>query len=591
MLQLRKIYAVLLIFLVVLSVYYTTIFAEILSIDDHKMLDDLLNVDVFTFKGLFFPGGGYYYRPLLVASFIMDKYLWFLHESFIHLENILLHSLNACLVFFISTTIAARRAEDSTNISLFAALLFALHPLATEPVNWLSGRTDLIAGFFLFASCLALIHSLEKKSFLLLAVSSLLFFISPLAKETSIFWYPASLFLVYVVSRNPDNKFPRDLFATIRSHYSYYIALTAAPVGYFVLRYYALKSYDSGIGLAVKGIVKSGDYDLYNKVRITLKVFGFYFKKLVAPLPLNFIINSVSNWYVIAGVLAILFSLYLCWRRSLLSSLMLMSVCIISPALLVPLGKMAIAPVAERYLYMPSAFFAIALSVWGVSVFQRYRVSCKLVTAVAILILLGAGYATWQRNLVWQTNLAFFQECVRQNPDFMPTRNELATALKNAGRVEEAERLYLSNRVPSTGSYHIVTEINRANVMAANKDVKGAIDLLKGLDCKPTNYFFKNYLQSRLYLNGLMLQETKNVKLKNSINIENIELTKKLLANSADPYNYYQIGKLCMIAGDKKQAVEYFRLAADKSPVTAFYNEPARKLAERLGKELEQNNR
>lgn len=590
MFQIKRIYAVLFILLTVLSVYYATIFAEVLSIDDQKMLDNLLNIDSFTFKGVFLPGGGYYYRPLLSASFIADKFLWGLHESFMHLENMLLHAINACLVFYITIRVASRQGEYSTNVPLFAALLFALHPLATEPVNWLSGRTDLIAGALLFASFLALLYSLEKGSLLLLLLASFFFFLSPLAKETSIFWYPAALYLVYASCRDPQKKFPRDLFTTIKTHAVYYLALTAAPVGYFILRHFALKSYDSGIGLAVKGVVTSGNYDLYNKIRITLKVFGFYFKKLIAPLPLNFIINSVSNWYVIVGIIGIIFCLYLCWRRSLLSSLLLMSVCIISPTLLVPLGHMALAPVAERYLYMPTAFFAIALAVWGASLLQRYRVANNLVTVIAMLILLGAGYATLQRNLIWQTNLSFFQECVRQNPDFIPTRNELATALKNAGRVEEAERLYLSNQSPVTGNYHIVTEINRANVMAANNDVKGAIALLKGIDCQDSNPFFKNYLQSRLYLNGLMLQETKDIKLINSINRENVELTKKLLANSGDPYNYYQIGKLCMIAADNKQAVEYFRLAVEKSPPQAFYTEPARKLAERLSTQMENKN-
>lgn len=589
MFQIKRIYAVLFILLTVLSVYYSTIFAEILSIDDHKMIEGLLNTDSFTFKGVFLPGGGYYYRPLLYGSFIADKFLWGLHESFMHLENMLLHALNAGLVFFITVRVAARQGEDSSNVPLFAALLFALHPLATEPVNWLSGRTDLIAGALLFASLLLLLDSLEKGSLLLLLLASIFFFLSPLAKETSLFWYPAALFMVYAVTRNPAEKFPRDLFNTIRTHAVYYLALTAAPVGYFILRHFALKSYDSGIGLALKGVVTSGNYDFYDKIRISLKVFGFYLKKLVAPLPLNFIINSVSNWYVIAGILGILFCLYLCWRRSLLSSLLLMSVCIISPALLVPLGRMALAPVAERYLYMPAAFFSVASAVWGASIFRRHKVSTGVVMFMVMLILLGSGYATWQRNLIWQTNLSFFQECARQNPDSVPILNELATALQNAGRVEEAERIHLSNRAPSNGNYNIVTELNRANVMATNKDVKGAISLLKGVDCQESNPFFKDYLQSRIRLNGIMLQETRNAELIHSINVENIELTKKLLALSGDPYNYYQIGKLCMIAGDNKQAVEYFRLAVEKSPENAFYKEPARKLAERLKTVLENN--
>jgi len=584
MFQLKKPYALLFIILAVFSVYYSTIFAEVLSIDDHKLIENLLNKDGFTFKEQFLRGRGYYYRPINYLSYIADKYLWGLHESFMHLENMILHALNGCLVYLIADRVSRRMDVAYPSTALFAALLFAMHPIATEPVNWISGRTDLLAGFFVLSALLLLLHGLKADSRVPVILAACCFFLAPLAKETAIFWFPAALYLVYITARNPAQKFPSDLLNTLRSHAIHYSALCAVPLAYFTLRHLSIGRHDSGIGLALKGIVKVEDHDFINKVWISLKVIGFYFKKLVAPLPLNFIINSVSNWYVIAGVLVIICCLYLCWRRSLLSALLLMSACIISPALLVPLGKMALAPVAERYLYMPSAFFAVALAVGGASILHRYQVSKVLVRAVVMLVLLGAGYVTWQRNLVWQTNLSFFQDCVRQNPDFIPTRNELASALQKAGRIDEAQQVYLSNKVPATGNYHIVTEINRANVMAANKDIIGAIKLLKGVDGQESNPFYKNYLQSRLHLNGLLLQESIKPELKNAVNLENIELSKKLFLRSGDPFYYYQIGKLCMIVNDDKQAAQYFRLAAEKSPAKAFYKEPARKLAERLSR-------
>lgn len=584
MLQLKKPYALLFVLLTVFSVYYSNLFAEVLSIDDHKMIENLLNRDDFNIKGIFLRGSSYYYRPINYLTYMVDKYVWGLHESFMHLENMLLHAFNSCLVYLIADRVGRRMKVALPSAPLFAALLFALHPIATEPVNWISGRTDLLAGFFVLTALLLLLRGVATGAHLPVIFAACCFFLATLAKETALFWFPAALYLVYISTRNPEQNFPYDLFTTLRSHAVHYAALCAVPIAYFTLRHLALSRHDSGISLAVKGIVKSEDYDLFNKVRISLKVIGFYFKKLVAPLPLNFIIDSVSNWYVSAGIVGILFCLYLCWRRSLLSSLLLMTACLISPALLVPLSKMAMAPVAERYLYMPAAFFAIALTFWLASLFQRYRVTKGVVTAAALLVLLGAGYATWQRNLIWQTNLTFFQECVRQNPEYIPTRNELASALQNAGRVEEAQRIYLSNKVPATANYHIVTEINRANVMAANKDIKGAIALLKGVDCQEANPFYKNYLQNRLYLNGLLLQESIDQKLRNAVNRENIELTKKMFLRSGDPFYYYQIGKLCMIAADNKQAAEYFRLAAEKSPSKAFYKEPARKLSERLSK-------
>jgi len=584
MFHVKRIYAVLFVILTVLSVYYSSIFAEVLYIDDQQMIDNLLNRDDFTFKGLFLRGSGYYYRPVNYLTYVADKYLWGLHESFMHLENIILHAFNACLVYFIAVRVAVFQGEDSRTPPLFAALLFALHPIATESVNWISGRTDLLAGFFLLSSLLLLLHGLKSGKSSTVILAAFAFLVAPFAKETALFWLPAALLLVYSFSRNSEHQFPDDLYATLRSHAIHYGALCAVPVAYFVLRHLALIRHDSGIGLAVNGIIKGDDLDLFNKVRITLKVFGFYLKKLVAPLPLNFFINSFSNWYVIVGILGILFCLYLCWRRSLISSLLLMSVCIISPALLVPLAKMALAPVAERYLYMPSAFFAVTVAVGGASLVNRYRLSNFAVTAAAIFILFAAGFATWQRNLVWQTNLAFFQEAVRQNPDNMPMRNDLAKALGNAGKNDEAQRLYLANKMPETEKYHVALEINRARTLVAKKDIKGAVSLLKRVDCPESNPFYITYLQNRMYLNDLLLEQNTDPKLRNTIRLENIELMKKMQLRTGDPYCYYRIGQLCLFAGDKKRAAEYFRLAAEKSPAKSVYKEPARKLAERLSR-------
>lgn len=585
MFQIKRVYAILFIILVVLSVYYSALFAEVLSIDDQAMIDNLLNNDSFSFKGVFLPGGGYYYRPLLISSFIIDKYIWGLQESFMHLENVLLHTLNACLVYLVAIRIAVSRQLESNTTPLYAALLFALHPLATEPVNWISGRTDLLAGAFLFAALLFLLKSFSGNSPASLFISSLLFFISPLSKETSIFWYPAALFLIYVADRDQDNAFPSHLTTSFKNYPLHYVALTTIPIGYFILRHFALKSYDSGIGLALKGVVNGESYDLFNKMRISLKVFGFYLKKLIVPLPLNFTILAVPNWYVTLGICGVLLSIYFLYKRNLLSALLLMMVCIISPALLVPLGKMALAPVAERYLYMPTGFFAITVSVWGAELMRRYRISRGTSTIACILILLLAGYAAWQRNLVWQTNLTFFQEAVRQNPDYIPVKNELARALQGAGRVDEAQRIYLSIRMPETEKYNIVTIMNRANVLAAQKDITGAIALLKRTDCPESNPFYANYLQTRMYLNGLLLEQTSGEKQAVTyIKRENIELMKKLHLRTGDPYCYYRIGQLCLTVGDNREAAEYFRLAAEKSPDKAFYKAPARKLYERLSR-------
>ncbi len=81
---------------------------------------------------------------------MMDKFIWGLEESFMHLENIFFHLANTLLVYAVARRAADYLTNTIPSCTVRAALFFAIHPLNTEVVNWISGRTDLLAGFFLF---------------------------------------------------------------------------------------------------------------------------------------------------------------------------------------------------------------------------------------------------------------------------------------------------------------------------------------------------------------------------------------------------------------------------------------------------------
>ncbi|MBK7855240.1 MAG: glycosyltransferase family 39 protein [Bacteroidetes bacterium] len=66
--------------------------------------------------------------------------------------------------------------------ALIGALLFALHPLASEPVCWVSGRKDVLFALFFLASLLSYLKFTETKSKLLYAISLVLFIASMLSK-------------------------------------------------------------------------------------------------------------------------------------------------------------------------------------------------------------------------------------------------------------------------------------------------------------------------------------------------------------------------------------------------------------------------
>lgn len=97
---------------------------------------------------------------------------------FFHFNNVLLHALNAVLVWFVVRMLHQGVAKKLSNtngnsdtsasvIAFIAALLFAVHPMQTEVVAWLNGRMILMSTFFSLLSLLAFhrwIHSSSTTS-------------------------------------------------------------------------------------------------------------------------------------------------------------------------------------------------------------------------------------------------------------------------------------------------------------------------------------------------------------------------------------------------------------------------------------------
>jgi hypothetical protein len=298
----------------VLGIYYPALFSPLNSMDDPGLYQYLLNTDSFNLRDIFLPGGyGIYYRPILALSFMMDKFVWGLEESFMHLENILFHLVNTLMVFSV-----ARRASDylydpSPNVPFVAALFFAIHPLNTEAVNWISGRTDLLAGFFLLLSMylmlkrpLTWLHSLFAALCMLLAC---------LAKETAIFFLPAAL--LYPFFKPAVRSYVAPLYLVFRSYWFHLVVFSSAGVSYFVFRTLAFSKGDQGVARVITHVGGHESAGIFTSARLVLKATGFYAKKLLIPFPLNFGITHVSDIYLPLGLLVIVGIFWLMSSRTL----------------------------------------------------------------------------------------------------------------------------------------------------------------------------------------------------------------------------------------------------------------------------------
>ncbi|MBL4882995.1 MAG: hypothetical protein JKY95_00485 [Planctomycetaceae bacterium] len=89
------------------------------------------------------------YGPITIFSFLVDRSIWGYWPGGYHLTNILLHAVNAILVFVLLKQITQRH-----TIALFAACLFAIHPVQVESVVWISARKGLLSASFILLSLL-----------------------------------------------------------------------------------------------------------------------------------------------------------------------------------------------------------------------------------------------------------------------------------------------------------------------------------------------------------------------------------------------------------------------------------------------------
>jgi Flp pilus assembly protein TadD len=192
------------------------------------------------------------YRPLRTLSYAIDYQIGGLQPFIYHFSNIIYHWLAACLVFLLAFQMVTKSGESAISerdssalkIALGAALLWALHPVQTDSVAYISGRRDILAGLFFFLGFYAFLRLRTLESVPLIGrqlgwilVVFFAFLFGALAKE-AVFVLPL-VFFAHDCCREykPDRGFLRSVFHTAWCHKWFYGPLLTVAIGAFV--YYA----------------------------------------------------------------------------------------------------------------------------------------------------------------------------------------------------------------------------------------------------------------------------------------------------------------------------------------------------------------
>ncbi len=122
-----------------------------------------------------------YYRPLVSISYMIDYALWHLNAKGYHATNVLLHFLVTVLIFLLLKELYGERW-----LALAAASLWSVHPIASESVAWIAGRTDSLSGVFICAALLLYVKYRESGNRYWLLLAALTTYTACLSKEIAV---------------------------------------------------------------------------------------------------------------------------------------------------------------------------------------------------------------------------------------------------------------------------------------------------------------------------------------------------------------------------------------------------------------------
>ena len=347
-------------------------------IAQNPLLEKLANIPRFFLSEDMAMGFTGYYRPVTYISFAIDRALWGLNPTGFHITNLVLHII-AVLLFYAVVTALFKK----DRLAFVAALLFALHPLAGESVNFLAGgRNTLLCACF---TLLSLLFYSKKKQLPAVACFTVAIF----SKEFALL-LPV-VFLIY------DLRLQREQ-VVFRSYFLYLIPTAC----YLTLRSFAVHkaNFFSTINLSDTLMAP------YLVVRYVMNMaYPFQLKVLYDVPPAG--LSSVLSLGVIAGLIGAVY--FFRKHDEILFSALWLFLFLLPVINIIPLDSASM--MADRYAYFSLMGFALLLA----SFFCLLNGRILIVGIVTLCVVYSV--IDYRRNGIWNNEVAFFTRMTLDAPE------------------------------------------------------------------------------------------------------------------------------------------------------------------------------
>ena len=393
-----------------------------------------------------------HWQPLSWLSIALDVQIWGgVEPRGIHATNLLLHALDALLVYFLAQRLMRlglppTGANEAGGLSpnalrlaaAAAALAWGLHPLRVESVAWATERRDVLSTLFLLASVQAYLRmaGAERRRWAWLVLALVLYAASLLSKAWGI-TLPA---LLLVLDVWPLRRVRR---AGVKRIALEKLAFLALAIGAAWRAAAAQGEAFAVVSLEEHGIA----------ARLAQASYGlaFYVVKTLWPSQLSAMVllerdfDPARGIYLASAAFVVLTSVALVLLRrrwpALLAAWIAYAI-LVSPVL--GLLQSGAQKVADRYTYLAAIPLALLFGAGLAVAWRRLsprpgaRTAGALLAGASLAVLAGLGVASWSQTRVWRDSETLFRRVVEVETDNYLGHHNLSIVLRRAGRLDAA---------------------------------------------------------------------------------------------------------------------------------------------------------
>jgi len=409
-----------------------------------------------------------FYRPIQILSYVIDFKMWGLDPFGFRLTNVVFHFINSLLV------LAIFKRFFGYGISVFLAVVFAVHPIAIESVTYISGRGDVLSVVFALSSILAIMISFEGDDFRWAGLAFIFYILTVLTKEncvlTPLIWVVIWLCLYRERARIGQK-----------------IVMLSAVL---IAGAYSLFRLFGGGESMTKTLSFIAEAPLYHRILTLPKVMITYLKLTVFPYPLHmeyhFVTTSIWDWTVILGVPALALLLWVMIRFCRNRRVMMVFLGVVGVGL-IPVNNVMLAlasTLREHWFYLPLVGIlgcvGLGLSQWMEGDFYRQNPwVARVAFGLGCVVVLGLSGATYMRNLDWKDPIRFFTHDIQHEPKGFILYNNLGVEYFRRGDYEQARTQFYRSIMTSPSQRYGIAYNNLGAVYLRYGDLERAEALFR----------------------------------------------------------------------------------------------------------------